>query len=378
MLELPPLSLYVHIPWCVKKCPYCDFNSHAAGADLPEPAYVAALIKDLQNDAELAQGRKLVSVFFGGGTPSLFSAAAIASIINAAREIIGIADQAEITLEANPGTVEQDKFGGYKTGGVNRLSVGIQSFNEQHLKALGRIHSADDAVRAIDSAKLAGFDNFNLDLMHGLPGQNPDQALADIRKAIQLEPSHISWYQLTIEPNTAFYSSPPRVPDEPQLEEIQTLGLAALQAANFQQYEVSAFAKVGKQAVHNLNYWQFGDYLGIGAGAHGKITAAEKSAIIRTQKTRLPKDYLARQNNYLANTRTLNREELPLEFFMNALRLNHGVAKHYFSQRTGLDFNELRDVWQKLAHEGLVQDPTEILQTTPLGHQFLNSVLARF
>jgi oxygen-independent coproporphyrinogen-3 oxidase len=378
MLELPPLSLYVHIPWCVKKCPYCDFNSHAAGGDLPEDAYVAALIKDLQNDAELAQGRKLVSIFFGGGTPSLFSAPAIETIINAAQQIIGISDQAEITLEANPGTFEQDKFSGYKSGGVNRLSIGVQSFNDQHLKALGRIHSGTEAIRAVDTAKQAGFDNFNLDLMHGLPGQTPNQALTDVEQAIALEPSHLSWYQLTIEPNTVFYSSPPRVPDEPQLEEIQALGLAALQAANFEQYEVSAFAKVNRPAIHNLNYWQFGDYLGIGAGAHGKITLAEQLAIIRTQKTRLPQDYLARQDNYLANTRTLSNEELPVEFLMNALRLNQGVPKPYFSQRTGLDFDYIAAAWSKLEQQGLTKTAKETLTTTALGHQFLNTVLAEF
>lgn len=378
MLELPPLSLYVHVPWCVKKCPYCDFNSHAAGGDLPEGAYVAALIKDLQNDAELAQDRKLVSIFFGGGTPSLFSAPAIETIINAAQQIIGIADRAEITLEANPGTFEQDKFSGYKSGGVNRLSIGAQSFNDQHLKALGRIHSGTEAIRAVDTAKQAGFDNFNLDLMHGLPGQTPNQALTDVEQAIALEPSHLSWYQLTIEPNTVFYSSPPRVPDEPQLEEIQALGLAALQAANFEQYEVSAFAKVNRPAIHNLNYWQFGDYLGIGAGAHGKITLAEQQAIIRTQKTRLPQDYLARQDNYLANTRTLSNEELPVEFLMNALRLNQGVPKPYFSQRTGLDFDYIAAAWSKLEQQGLTKTAKETLTTTALGHQFLNTVLAEF
>ncbi len=378
MLELPPLSLYIHIPWCVKKCPYCDFNSHAAGADLPEDAYVAALIKDLQYDAELAQGRKLVSIFFGGGTPSLFSARSVEAIINAAQQIIGITDQAEITLEANPGTFEQNKFSGYKTSGINRLSIGIQSFNDQHLEALGRIHSGTEAIRAVDTARQAGFDNFNLDLMHGLPGQNLDQALADIEQAITLEPSHLSWYQLTIEPNTVFYSSPPRLPEELQLEKIQALGLAALQAAEFEQYEISAFAKRNRKAVHNINYWQFGDYLGIGAGAHGKVTLAEKQTIIRTQKTRLPQDYLARQDNYLANTRTLSNEELPVEFLMNALRLNQGVPKAYFSQRTGLAFNHISEAWNKLEQQGLTKVVKDTLSTTALGHQFLNTVLAEF
>ncbi len=393
MLELPPLSLYVHIPWCIKKCPYCDFNSHAAGDELPESNYVTALIEDLKSDTELAQGRELVSIFFGGGTPSLFSAASIAAIIEAAQQTIGLADKAEITLEANPSTFEQEKFRGYKQAGVNRLSIGIQSFNNEHLKALGRIHSRDEAIRAVETGKQAGFDNINLDLMHGLPGQTSDQALADIDQAIQLEPSHLSWYQMTIEPNTVFYSSPPKVPEEPVLEEIQTLGIAALAAANFEQYEVSAFAKTNRQALHNNNYWQFGDYLGIGAGAHGKITSVEKQELVRSWKTRVPQRYLARQNSprasttlikthsansYLANTRTLNKEELPTEFFMNALRLNQGVPKAYFSQRTGLGFELISEIWAGLEHDELTQTSAGRLSTTPLGHRFLDTVLARF
>lgn len=388
MLELPPLSLYVHIPWCVKKCPYCDFNSHADNGGLPEVEYVETLIKDLEFDAELAQGRELVSIFFGGGTPSLFSAASIEAIIDAAQKIIGIADGAEITLEANPGTFEQEKFTGYKHAGVNRLSIGIQSFNDQHLKALGRIHGRSEAIQAVETARQAGFDNINLDLMHGLPDQNPAQARADIEQAIELEPEHISWYQLTIEPNTVFYSKPPTLPDEPRLEAIQDGGLATLQAASFEQYEVSAFAQASRQAVHNNNYWQFGDYLGIGAGAHGKITVAEMQGIIRSQKTRLPSDYLDRQddfstnshlaNKYLANTRTLGNTELPVEFFMNVLRLNQGVPKDYFEQRTGLDFEYISGLWANLEREGLVHAPTKALVTTLQGHQFLDSILARF
>jgi len=378
----------VHIPWCVKKCPYCDFNSHADNGGLPEVEYVETLIKDLEFDAELAQGRELVSIFFGGGTPSLFSAASIEAIIDAAQKIIGIADGAEITLEANPGTFEQEKFTGYKHAGVNRLSIGIQSFNDQHLKALGRIHGRSEAIQAVETARQAGFDNINLDLMHGLPDQNPAQARADIEQAIELEPEHISWYQLTIEPNTVFYSKPPTLPDEPRLEAIQDGGLATLQAASFEQYEVSAFAQASRQAVHNNNYWQFGDYLGIGAGAHGKITVAEMQGIIRSQKTRLPSDYLDRQddfstnshlaNKYLANTRTLGNTELPVEFFMNVLRLNQGVPKDYFEQRTGLDFEYISGLWANLEREGLVHAPTKALVTTLQGHQFLDSILARF
>jgi putative oxygen-independent coproporphyrinogen III oxidase len=378
MLELPPLSLYIHIPWCVKKCPYCDFNSHVANGGLPENDYVAALVRDLQNDAELAQGRELESIFFGGGTPSLFSAASIETIIDKADQIIGIADKAEITLEANPGTFEQEKFRGYKTGGVNRLSVGVQSFSDHHLKALGRIHSGAEAVTAISTAQQAGFENINLDLMHGLPQQWPTQALDDIQQAINLEATHISWYQLTIEANTEFYSSPPTLPDEALLEEIQERGQAALHNAGFHQYEISAFAKPDRQATHNNNYWQFGDYLGIGAGAHGKITLPNKQQIIRSQKTRLPKDFLKRKDSYQADSRIIKEAELPLEFFMNVLRLNEGVPKEYLCQRTGLDFSMIEKVWEKLEYEGLTKTSGQNLAATTLGHQFLDTILSRF
>lgn len=377
MLELPPLSLYVHIPWCVKKCPYCDFNSHAAGGDLPEDAYVTALIDDLQQDAELAQGRPLTSIFFGGGTPSLFSASAIEKIIAAAQGIIGFADETEITLEANPGTFEQQKFIDYKNGGVNRLSIGVQSFNDQQLLALGRIHSGDNAIRAVATAKAAGFDNINLDLMHGLPEQTPAQALADVQQAIALAPSHLSWYQLTIEPNTAFYSAPPPLPEEDQLQEIQEGGLALLTAAGFAQYEVSAFAQSGRQAKHNINYWQFGDYLGIGAGAHSKVTMLATRQIQRSRKTRHPRDYLNRTGDYLAGTRILDKAELPVEFLMNALRLNAGVPRGFYTPRTGLDFEDIGNAWQTLEQEGLVSRSTQNLAVTPLGQRFLDTVLGR-
>lgn len=378
MLELPPLSLYIHIPWCVKKCPYCDFNSHTANNDLPETVYTAALLRDLQNDAQLAQGRKLESIFFGGGTPSLFSAQAIESILTAADQIIGISEQAEITLEANPGTFEQKKFKAYKSGGVNRLSIGIQSFNDDHLKALGRIHSGAEAVRAADTARQVGFDNINVDLMHGLPGQKPAQALADIQQAIALKPTHISWYQLTIEPNTIFYRSPPLLPKENTLGKIQGLGLAALAAAGFSQYEVSAFARPGYVSLHNSNYWQFGDYLGIGAGAHGKITLPGEQQIIRSRKTRFPQHYMDRKEDYLAETRILKKEELPVEFFMNALRLNDGVPKSYFSHRTGLDITTLKKTWEALVLDGLIVDSADLLVATTTGRQFLDTLLSRF
>jgi oxygen-independent coproporphyrinogen-3 oxidase len=378
MLELPPLSLYIHIPWCVKKCPYCDFNSHVTKNDLPEKAYVATLLQDLQNEAELAQGRKLISIFFGGGTPSLFSAVSIETIINAAQQIIGIADHAEITLEANPGTFEQEKFKDFRSCGVNRLSIGVQSFNDDHLKSLGRIHSSAEAIRAVGTAQQVGFDNINLDLMHGLPEQTPSQALTDIQQAVKLKPAHLSWYQLTIEPNTAFYSSPPVVPDEQQLEDILQCGLAALLNAGFEQYEISAFARTNKQAVHNNNYWHYGDYLGIGAGAHSKITWPKKQQITRYNKTRAPQHYLNRKGNFLAGTRNLKSEELAVEFFMNALRLSNGVPIKYLSQRGGINFAVIAEIWEELVCEGLTSPPGDTLVATTKGQQFLNTILTRF
>lgn len=378
MLEPPPLSLYVHIPWCIKKCPYCDFNSHAAGGTLPERDYLSSLIADLQRDAHLAQGRKLNTVFFGGGTPSLFSPKAIAEIISAAAGEIGLAENAEITLEANPGTFEQQKFFGFRASGVNRLSIGVQSFNQTQLTALGRVHSGEEASLAVNIARQAGFTNINLDLMHGLPAQTLAQALTDLQHALALAPTHLSWYQLTIEPNTAFYSAPPPLPLEDDLIAIQQRGLAALENGGFAQYEISAFARPGFEAQHNVNYWQFGDYLGIGAGAHSKITLADKGQIIRTNKTRLPRDYMARRPDFVAGRRTLTKDELPQEFLMNALRLHAGVDPQLFTARTGLPLTSLNETWQKLAAEGLVQPSTNQLVATPLGQRFLDTVLSRF
>ncbi|MET0355328.1 MAG: radical SAM family heme chaperone HemW, partial [Cellvibrio sp.] len=280
-LSLPPLSLYIHIPWCIRKCPYCDFNSHQANNNIPEAEYVSALRFDLQQDVVLAQGRKLTSIFFGGGTPSMLSAKAIAQIVKDAQTIIGFEPEIEITLEANPGTFEQEKFSGFRAAGINRLSIGIQSFNDTQLKLLGRVHGSDEALRAVDVARKAGFDNINLDLMHGLPEQSVMGAKADLAQAIALAPEHISWYQLTIEKNTEFYSAPPVLPVEDTLADIQDEGQVMLAQAGYEQYEISAYAKNKKRARHNINYWEFGDYLGIGAGAHGKITQPEQSRIMR-------------------------------------------------------------------------------------------------
>ncbi len=385
-LRLPPLSLYVHIPWCVRKCPYCDFNSHTNNGDaLPESDYVDALLEDLAAEAnsEKLQGRQLVSIFFGGGTPSLFSAAAIARILDGAEQLIGFTPAIEITLEANPGTVEQQKFKGFREAGVNRLSIGIQSFNDAHLERLGRIHNGAEALSAIGIARQAGFDNINLDLMHGLPEQTPEQAIADLQQAIDLQPEHLSWYQLTIEPNTAFHSHPPLLPVENTLERIQTRGHKLLASAGFSAYEISAYARPKRQSQHNCNYWQFGDYLGIGAGAHGKITDISEQNIRRTRKTRQPNDYLSRRskgNHYLAEQfLLLAAAELPLEFLMNALRLKEGVPAALFTERTGIPLKTIATHWQTLETKRLVEPlSTGRLSCTALGHRFLDSILAEF
>jgi putative oxygen-independent coproporphyrinogen III oxidase len=392
-LSLPPLALYIHIPWCIRKCPYCDFNSHQANTELPEAEYVVALRADLEQDVSLAQGRKLTSIFFGGGTPSIFTAKAIGQILQDAERLIGFESDIEITLEANPGTFEQERFNGFRRAGVNRLSIGIQSFNDVQLKLLGRVHGRDEALRAVSVARAAGFENINLDLMHGLPQQSVSDALADLRQAIALEPEHLSWYQLTIEQNTVFYSAPPVLPQEEILADIQDEGLLVLNTAGYQQYEVSAYARDNKQARHNINYWEFGDYLGIGAGAHGKISLPEKNQIVRLWKTRLPAHYMegarriaahvcGHQNNFAGGGEVLLNDGLPLEFLLNALRLNEGVPAKFFSLRTGLPLSALEPQWTELVKKGLVErvvgDKEERLRTTAMGRRFLNNVLEIF
>ncbi|MGB5146602.1 MAG: radical SAM family heme chaperone HemW [Porticoccaceae bacterium] len=378
MLKPPPLALYVHIPWCVRKCPYCDFNSHQAAGPLPEAEYVQALLADLDCERDRADGRQFSSVFFGGGTPSLFSAHAIEAVLEAAERRIGFATGAEITLEANPGAVDADNFRGYRAAGVNRLSIGVQSFSDPHLRALGRIHSGGEAVRAFDLARTAGFANINLDLMHCLPGQTPAQAVADLEQAITLAPEHLSWYQLTIEPNTLFYRKPPQLPDESVLDAINTAGATLLERAGYRQYEVSAYARDGRHSRHNVNYWEFGDYIGIGAGAHGKLTDTEAGCIRRRRKARHPRDYLARDDDRCAEQMTLDAADLPLEFFLNALRLNAGVPVHYFGERTGQPLAVIADPWDDLVRQGLAAPLTDRLVTTPTGHRFLDTVLAAF
>lgn len=378
MLKAPPLALYVHVPWCVRKCPYCDFNSHQAAGSLPEAEYVAALIADLDHERERAGGRRFASVFFGGGTPSLFSPRAIAAVLDAAERGVGLAPDAEVTLEANPGTADADNFRGYRSAGVNRLSIGVQSFADAQLAALGRIHSGDEAVQAFELARAAGFANINLDLMHDLPAQTQAAAIADLKQAIALAPEHLSWYQLTIEPNTLFHRRPPLQPDESVREAIDAAGVALLERAGYRQYEVSAYARDGRQGRHNVNYWEFGDYIGIGAGAHGKSTDVGEHCIRRRRKVRHPRDYLARRGDPCAEEVVLDSPGLPLEFFLNALRLTQGVPVRYFPERTGLPLAAIAKPWDDLTQRGLTVSPTHRLMTTPVGHRFLDTVLAAF
>ncbi len=374
---LPPLALYIHIPWCVRKCPYCDFNSHTASPVLPEQEYVDALLADLDQDLHAAYGRELTSIFFGGGTPSLFSAEALGRLLQGVEQRIPFAADIEITLEANPGTFEQEKFVAYRKLGINRLSIGIQSFQQEKLEALGRIHNGDEAVRAAGMARQAGFDNFNLDLMHGLPDQSLDDALSDLRQAIALKPTHISWYQLTLEPNTVFWNQPPVLPEDDTLWDIQEAGQALLAEHGYAQYEVSAYAQAGRPARHNLNYWSFGDFVGIGAGAHGKLSHPD-GRIVRTWKTRLPKDYLNPAKSFQAGEKSLSNDEMPFEFLMNALRLTAGVESRLYPERTGLSLETLAEGRREAEQSGLLQVEPSRLATTERGQLFLNDLLQQF
>jgi len=373
---LPPLGLYIHIPWCLKKCPYCDFNSHAIEGDLPEAEYCEQLTKDMTLDLPLVQGRQLDSIFIGGGTPSLFSPDNIGELLEKVSAGIPFAPDIEITLEANPGTFEIEKFSRFREAGINRLSIGIQSFNQQKLSALGRVHSDQEALNAAANASNAGFDNYNLDLMFGLPGQTMQQVLDDLEAAQSFHPTHLSWYQLTLEPNTLFYSKPPALPDDDFIAELQEKGIALLEKNGFNRYEVSAFSIPGKNSVHNMNYWQFGDYLGIGAGAHGKITLSEERKIIRTRKTRQPSSYLKQQDSFTAEFKEINESDLPLEFLMNALRLCAGCDTNLFEERTGLSVNRIQAQINSLRNKGLLQE--ERLAATDRGFLFLNSLLQEF
>ncbi|MGE8654718.1 MAG: radical SAM family heme chaperone HemW [Acinetobacter gandensis] len=376
---LVPLSLYIHMPWCVRKCPYCDFNSHAVpngelSLDL-EQEYLQALVADFKTQVEFAQGRRIHSVFIGGGTPSLISAKGYQWLFDQLRALVPFEAGCEITLEANPGTVEHDPFAGYLDAGINRLSIGVQSFNTVHLQKLGRIHSNDDAILAIRHAKEAGFERVNVDLMHGLPEQTLEQALLDLKLAVENGATHVSWYQLTIEPNTVFFRTQPILPLDDVLEDIQEQGEAYLIEQGFVNYEVSAWRKELPSA-HNLNYWQFGDYLAIGAGAHGKVTMPD--GVYRFQKTRLPKDYLAKVPAEHLQFKRIEAGDMPFEFMMNALRLNHGVEAKLYSERTGESLEPIAELLNSLRERKLmVNDPTR-LSCTEQGHIFLNSVLEEF
>ena len=373
----PPLALYVHVPWCVQKCPYCDFNSHEAGETIPEREYVDALIADLQSALPLIWGRPVVSVFFGGGTPSLLSPAAIDELLAAFRALAMLAPDAEITLEANPGTVEAEKFAGFRKAGVNRLSLGIQSFNDDHLKELGRIHGADEARRA---ARLAGehFDTFNLDLMYGLPGQTHQQALSDAETALSFAPTHLSCYQLTLEPNTRFAAFPPELPEGDLCADMQEAIEARLGAAGFANYETSAFALPNRQCKHNLNYWYFGDYLGIGAGAHAKLTLHDR--VLRQMRWKHPKAYLdnIRSGNAVQEQHEVEAASLPFEFMMNALRLADGFHPSLFEARTARSLNSILPQLKAAEAEGLLEVGPERIAPTLKGRRFLNVLLERF
>ncbi len=379
-MSLPPLSLYVHLPWCVQKCPYCDFNSHTAGEAAPRQRYLDALLVDLEDEASRGEGRKLESIFLGGGTPSLFSPDEIGRLLEGIRACFDIADNAEITMEANPGTVECGKPAGYRDAGINRLSFGGQSFNDQLLKKIGRIHNSEDIVRAVNDAQAAGVHNVNIDLMHGLPGQDVAVALEDLETAISLAPTHISWYQLTLEPNTVFYARPPGdLPDEETLYAIQDRGQALLAESGYRQYEVSAFARDDKVCAHNLNYWLFGDYLAAGAGAHGKISDA--LGVFRYQKPANPLQYMKtiETRGQTAAAVRVAGTELIFEFMLNALRLSDGFSDAIFCERTGLGADELEAVMRDVCEKGLVaRVDASRWQATPLGRRFLNDLQAEF
>jgi putative oxygen-independent coproporphyrinogen III oxidase len=374
---LPPLALYVHIPWCVKKCPYCDFNSHQARGDVPERAYVEALITDLELALPDVWGRRVHSVFLGGGTPSLFSAAAIETLISAFRARLQLAADCEITLEANPGTFEAEKFRGYREAGVNRLSIGIQSFNPGHLKALGRIHDDVDARRAIEIAQ-NHFDNINLDLMYALPQQTPEEARADVEAALEAGTEHLSFYHLTLEPNTLFYRHPPALPDDDAAASMQDAIAQALAGDGYVHYETSAWAKPGRECRHNLNYWRFGDYLGIGAGAHGKLSFRDR--IARTVRWKQPKEYLDRvaEGRPMQESREVERADLAFEFMMNALRLPEGFPVSLFAERTGLQIALAEKPLREAEARGLIVRDHERIRPTELGQRFLNDLLQLF
>lgn len=373
-----PLSLYVHYPWCIQKCPYCDFNSHTLGED-QETAYLSAMLRQLEQTLPSIWGRQIQTIFFGGGTPSLMSEQGLTHFLSQLRALLGFSPEIEITLEANPGTVDFEKFAGFREAGINRLSMGVQSFDDEKLKALGRIHSSEEAYRAVEAAKQAGFDNFNLDLMFALPNQTLEQAVKDVETALSLEPPHLSHYQLTLEPNTPFYKQPPPLPEEDLAWEMQLACQERLKQAGYEHYEVSGYTQPGRFCRHNLNYWQFGDYIGLGAGAHGKMTDAPQGQIWRTQMPASPGGFIQMIGEGKIGRKTLvESDEVIFEFMLNALRLQQGIALEYFTQSTGLDLSEIRPKLAKLVEQDWLESVEDRIQLTPKGQQFLNDVLQVF
>jgi len=378
--QAPPLSLYVHLPWCVRKCPYCDFNSHAAGARAPRARYLEALLLDMRVEADRAAGRPLMSIFLGGGTPSLFSPQEIGALLAGVSKYFVLADGIEVTMEANPGTLECGEPLGYRQAGVNRLSIGAQSFRSESLQVLGRIHSADDILRSVQEAEAAGFTNINLDIMYALPGQTLDDARFDLEQAIGLRPAHISWYQLTLEPNTVFYAQPPPgIPDDDLSYEIQQEGQSLLAACGYEQYEISAYASNGQRCRHNLNYWSFGDYVAIGAGAHGKISRA--GGVWRYVKAANPTRYMELMESGRGNVdlTAVGDAERVFEFMLNALRLTEGFEMRLFEERTGLAAELIREKLAALQKNRLVAAlDGSVWRVTGRGQRFLNDVQAEF
>lgn len=378
MLQLPPLSLYVHIPWCIEKCPYCDFNSHKLKGEIPEKEYLTALIDDLKQDLSFVQGRDLFSIFIGGGTPSLISALGIKWLLENIQQQIPFSENIEITLEANPGAIENQKIADFKEAGINRFSFGVQSFQQEKLTKLGRIHGVEEAKTAARQAHNVGMKTFNLDLMHGLPDQSLDDAMNDLKTAIALKPTHLSWYQLTIEPNTQYFSHPPTLPDDETLWDIQEQGVKLLAEHGYQQYEISGYSQVGWQCQHNLNYWRFGDYLGIGCGAHGKISFPLENKILRTTKIKHPKGYLDPQRPYMDDCNAVAKDELIFEYMMNRLRLMEAIPFAEFEDYTGLGRDRLDKQLQLAINKELITVDHDFCQVTPLGHRFLNELLTIF
>ena len=372
-----PLSLYIHLPWCIKKCPYCDFNSHELQKSVPEDQYLDALIADLKHSADDVEGREIISIFIGGGTPSIFSARNIRQLLQSISELLMFSKNIEITIEANPGTMDQKNFAGFRNAGVNRISIGVQSFDNQQLQNLGRIHDAQAAIDSVHAAKKAGFENINLDLMYALPLQDLNSAVTDVEQAINLEPNHISYYQLTLEPNTSFYRHPPTLPNAQVSWEIQQIGMQLLAKNGYAQYEVSAYAKENRECEHNLNYWQFGDYLGIGAGAHQKISSPVENLIMRCEKPKHPQQYMRTMNaqNPIIETNTLNKQDIIFEFMLNALRLKSGFSKQQFEKHTGLTLQDIHTCLQTQIEKGLLVMENNTVRCSEHGYRFFDELL---